>query len=124
MKTIFINSKKLGRKECLVDDDDFDFLNQWKWKLLVSYNSIYAVRNVDIRDERGNKRSIVILMHREVLKLTDNNMLVEHLDLNGLNNQKANLRTCNKSQNNSHRKSAVGSSSKYLGVTWDKNRNK
>jgi len=111
MKIILIKSKKLGTKECLVDDEDFEYLNHWKWKILSHKTSFYAARST---------RKGTILMHRSILKLTDSSILCDHDDHNGLNNQKYNLRTCTKAQNNRNVKSRLGSTSNYLGVSWDK----
>lgn len=63
-------------------------------------------------------------MHRFIFEkynlITDNEMLVDHKDQNGLNNQKSNLRLCSKKENNSNTKSRENSSSKYLGVSYHK----
>jgi hypothetical protein len=129
MKIILINSKRHGTKECFVDDEDFEYLNQWKWKLLVSYNSVYAVRTISKylgggRMARKYKYEC-LLMHRVIMKLTDRNILVDHKDQNGLNNQKDNLRTCTKAENNRHVNSHKDAMySKYLGVSFDKRRGK
>lgn len=128
MKTILINSKNHGQKECLVDDEDFEFLNQWRWKLLVSYNSTYAVRNVSkyLGGGRKNKKYEYkcILMHRLIMKANDDR-IVDHKDHNGLNNQKSNLRLCTKADNNRNvGKHADAKYSKYKGVSFDKNRGK
>jgi len=128
MKVIYINSKRHGVKECYVDDEDFEHINQWKWKLLVSYNSMYAVRNVTKYLGGGRKakktKSTCILMHRLIMSISDRNTLVDHKDHNGLNNQKSNLRMCSKAENNRSVKSHSDSTSKYVGVCWDRNRGK
>lgn len=123
MKIIKINSKKHGEHDCLVDDDKYDFLNKWKWGLLVSYNSKYAIRKISKR-ENGKRHFKCILMHRLILGLTDNSILVDHKDQNGLNNQSYNIRTCTKAQNNRNISSHKNSTSKYLGVCWDSIRGK
>ena len=51
-------------------------------------------------------------------------LVVDHIDRNGLNNCKANLRLCTQAQNVRNVTSVRGGSSKYKGVRWDKIRRK
>lgn len=103
----------------LVDDEDFEWLNQWKWQALKHRDSFYAVRNTGGRIARK-----CIFMHRLIMGLTDSKIEVDHEDLNGLNNQRNNLRKATRSQNAANMRSRKNSSSKYLGVYWDNNRQK
>jgi hypothetical protein len=79
-------------KIALVDDEDFEYLSQWKWH----FSNGYAARTVNIFHNK-------IWMHREVMK-TPPEMDTDHIDSNGLNNQKYNLRICTPSQNSRNRK--------------------
>ncbi len=82
-----------------VDDSDFEFLNQWKWRANKQSNGdIYAETDKYIDGKR-----FIIKMHRLIIGVTDGNVLVDHRDGNGLNNQRNNLRPCNKSQNGMNR---------------------
>ena len=104
----------------LVDDEDFDLLNQWTWYKHTSSarsKTSYAARSV-----YTNKVSKVILMHRFLLNLNDSNLRGDHIDRDGLNNQKHNLRVVTASQNNANR--AASGVSKYLGVYWEPKRSK
>lgn len=89
MKTIELTQGRVA----LVDDDDFEYLNQWKWQ----YHRGYACRSQRIGDRKIGKRKY-FWMHREILKTPDG-LFTDHIDRNGLNNQKSNLRVCTKSQN-------------------------
>ena len=62
-------------------------------------------------------------MHRQILN-APKGMVVDHKDGNGLNNRKSNLRLCTPAQNVRNRRPALGSSSKYKGVSRDKSRRK
>lgn len=95
----------------LVDDDDFDYLNQWKWFALKGRHTYYAARTTRVKN--GNTlKGVIIYMHREVVRAS--RLMVDHRDGNGLNNQKTNLRYCTQRQNSQNRRSA--GKSKYLGV--------
>jgi len=105
----------------LVDDEDYDCINQFNWHLLKGTNTNYARRNVYI-----NKKQIGQLLHHFILKITRNDLTgleVDHKNQNGLDNQKNNLRVCNRTQNVFNRSPIKNCSSKFKGVSWHK-RNK
>lgn len=97
----------------LVDDEDFEYLNQWVWVLAKNRPNAtgYAVRYEWDSLKKGN---VCIRMHRVIMK-TPKELQVDHIDHNGLNNQKSNLRNCTQSENQSNRRSY--GTSKYLGVS-------
>lgn len=100
----------------LVDDADFDHLNQRKWIATKEHQSFYAKRRCKI----GGK-STITSMHRVLFNLKPGDRLfVDHKDHNGLNNQRSNLRLVTHSQNACNRRSGVRASSKYLGVSFHK----
>lgn len=110
MKEIKLTQGKFAQ----VDDSDYDFLNQFKWYAQKDRRTYYAVRR------NGNKRD---KMHRVILNLNyDDNRLPDHLDGDGLNNQRYNLRIADHSQNCANRKSLQISISKYKGVSPSKKR--
>lgn len=104
-----------------VDAKDFDWLNQYKWHVL-SRNKQYASHTGPYI---STKRQLTIQMHRMILglKLHDGKQ-VDHINGNGLDNRRCNLRICTHSQNHMNRQSHKHSSSKYKGVYWDKQYNK
>lgn len=109
MKEIIITQNKTA----LVDDEDFEYLNQWKWYAQKGKHTWYACRDVKTKNTRKN-----FLMHREILKIKsykENPIQTDHRDGNGLNNQKNNLRLCSDIENNRNRKSYRGNS-RYKGV--------
>ena len=93
-----------------VDDADYEWLNQWKWSLNKSRNTVYAVRWSGVKGRHEK-------MHRLILGLTDPIIKVDHIDGNGLNNQRHNIRACTEHENRKNRSSYVGSKSKYKGVS-------
>lgn len=108
-------------KVALVDDEDYDKLSNYKWFSHKGYSTYYAFRN---SSAKGGKKRTFILMHREILGLTNPTVLCDHKDHNGLNNQRWNLRSATKSENNSNRRPTENRTSKYLGVSWNRKKNK
>lgn len=100
----------------LVDNEDYEFLSQWRWYAQKIRNAYYASRD----DYTSSKRK-KILMHR---LLINTDLFVDHRDRNGLNNQRDNLRIATASQNQRNRRSCKQSTSKYLGVFQEKGRKK
>lgn len=109
--------------ETMVDDEDYDRLSKFTWYVVEKSNGFYVGRTVWIGRIDGKKKSKRVYMHREIMSCTDDKV-VDHIDNNPLNHQKINLRICTKSQNSRNSSSRRGSSSKYLGVSWDKFNNK
>lgn len=83
----------------IVDDEDYDWLIKHSWHVHDSRPSVrYAMSWI---------KGKIIRMHRLILlhygQLEDG-LTVDHIDGNGLNNQKANLRTCTQAENTRNRK--------------------
>ena len=107
-------------KFAIVDPEDFERLNKHKWYVCKGVNTFYAGRNIRI----GKKR-LYIKMHREIINPPEH-LLVDHINHNGWDNRKANLRPATHAQNNINRPyiNRYNSPSKYKGVTWSKHANK
>lgn len=108
-------TKRIGLtqgKFALVDDDDYEWLMQWKWHYS---NTGYAVRN----SPYVNGKRKTISMHREIMKTPDY-MDTDHRDLKRLNNQRYNLRVCTRSQNCQNKFRSSKNTSGYKGVVWHK----
>lgn len=100
-------------KYALVDDTDYELLKQHTWFVHKGLYSHYAVRNE--KDDIGKFR--FVWMHREIMQTPDG-FLTDHIDGNGLNNQRTNLRVCTAQQNQHNRAPHKNCSSKYKGVSW------
>ncbi len=98
-------------KFAIVDAGDYEWLSGRRWHIVASGNT-YAGRK-----EHGK----TIYMHREIMK-PPKGMLVDHIDGNGLNNRRANLRVCTNQQNMRNIRKKPGASSIYKGVYHDKRR--
>jgi phosphotransferase system IIB component len=93
----------------IVDDDDYPFLAGYKWHVSFSggFKVKYAVRT--------NKKQIV-RMHRQLLNVTDPTVQVDHVDRDGLNNCRTNLRIATAAQNAINRGPDAENKSGYKGV--------
>lgn len=101
-------------KFAMVDDEDYAFLNHFKWFALKGPHTFYAARKI-VRD---GKRA-VLFMHRvlcpSLLPRTD------HINGNGLDNVKSNLRPATPGMNKGNSfKWMPNASSKYKGIYWHK----
>lgn len=94
-------------KEALVDDQDYDYLMQWKWR--VTSNG-YAVW--------GDGHEHLVLMHRDIAKRTYQRCeaRVDHIDRDRLNNQRHNLRLATQSENGANRGPNRNNTSGFKGV--------
>lgn len=111
--------KLTQNKYALVDDADFEWLNQWHW----IYDGLYASRNQYLGKIKGKYKYKKIYMHRLVNDTTEG-LLTDHINQDKLDNRKSNLRTGNKKLNSINRGLQSNNKSGYRGVAWDKiNRN-
>jgi len=107
MKTI----KLTQGKYTLVDDEEFDKLNQYKWHAEKAPYTYYAVRSVGSHAARKRIR-----MSRFIMNAPEK-MYVDHINHDGLDNRKENLRICTHAENSRNKKSHIDGSSEYLGVS-------
>jgi len=115
MRTIPLTQGKVA----IVDDEDYDFLMQWKWNARrCCKDSFYAKRH----QKEGNGR-VVRYMHQEVSK-PPKGMEVDHINHNGLDNRRENLRVCTHQENAMNNSGRNGCSSNYVGVCWKPARRK
>lgn len=110
MKTIKLTKGQF----VIVDDEDFEHLNQWKWFAFKDHNSFYAHR----RD--GNS---IVRMHRFLLS-PKKDEVVDHINRNGLDNRRENLRLCSHSENVRNSAKHIKSTSKFKGVYLPSGRDK
>lgn len=110
MKTIPLTQGKFA----LVDDEDFEQLNRFRWYCQKHGRSFRAMRTARISGKRTT-----ILMHRQILN-AKTEQEIDHQDRNDLNNRKENLRFCTPQQNCANARKIINCSSQYKGVSWYK----
>lgn len=99
-----------------VDEEDYENLARYTWCALEirGGKKFYAVRNSSLRS--GPRKTL--LMHREILQASSP-LQVDHVDGNGLNNQRSNLRLATSAEN-AHNQASRGGTSSFKGVTRHK----
>lgn len=109
MKTIALAN---GRGVALVDDEDFERINKYRW---------HNDRGYARRGFWSGGRVVQVRMHNEVLQRPSNpTVLPDHIDRDKLNNQKSNLRLVTVSQNNRNQGLNRQNTSGCSGVGWNK----
>lgn len=108
MKQIQLTQSKIA----LIDNEDFEDLNRFKWCAYSPRgypNLWYATRR---------EGTTTIRMHQQILNVPKR-LMIDHIDGDGLNNSRSNLRTATNSLNqlNQH-KLRSNKTSKFRGVSW------
>lgn len=104
---------KYTDKVVKVDGDLYELLSQHEW---LWHSKKYAVRWEKI-DNKWNP----ILMHRYIMN-APKGVEIDHIDKDGLNNTKENLRFCNRSQNECNKDKYKNNKSGYKGVRLQNNK--
>lgn len=95
-------------KCAIVDAVDYELImqRQWRARKFSKGYTLYAM-------------SLTLLMHR-VITGTPKGLEVDHIDGNGLNNSRSNLRIVTRSLNGLNKKMQSNNTSGHRGVSWDK----
>jgi hypothetical protein len=103
------NGSKIG--ETIVDDDDY-------------YELIKNSVNLSNGYVHTKDNNTTLKLHRVIMKCYDESKVVDHINNNPLDNRKENLRITTQNINIRNKSKTKNSSSKYIGVSYDKSRNK
>lgn len=94
-----------------VDDDDYEDLMKYRWYAMLVNRVWYATRGT-LTSNGGN----FLLMHNEITGVRG----IDHIDGNGLNNQRSNLRQSTHKQNRGNSQRNINNTSGFKGVSWHK----
>lgn len=103
--------------EAIIDDEDFSHVNKWSWSICKRAGKFYAGATVNSKPA---------MLHRYILgEAPFKGAQVDHINGDGLDNRRVNLRWATMSQNQANSGKRKGNfSSKFRGVYWSKQRNK
>lgn len=106
----------------IVDDEDFEWLNQWKWTACVKKWGIIGFRHF-----RENGKQHTVQMHREILKhhgFNIEDLQIDHINHNTLDNRKEQLRIATPQENSRNTRIHKNNKSGFKGVSWSKSNKK
>jgi hypothetical protein len=97
----------------IVSASDFYLLNQWHWFAIPSKKTetVYVGR----MERKSDGTNRLVLMHRFVVGCEED---VDHIDRDGLNNTRDNLRPCSETLNAGNQRLHKSNKSGYKGVSW------
>lgn len=108
--------KLTQNKYALVDYSDYQKLIKYKWYANKLGKTFYAFRN---RSIKGGLKRHLIGMHNEILGNSFGKD-IDHINCNGLNNQRKNLRFVTKSENQLNRGLPINNTSGMKCIGWAK----
>lgn len=97
-----------------VDDADFESVSRFKWHAAPKGKTVYAARRLSTRE---GKR--ITYLHIVIMR-PPKGFRVDHIDGNGLNCRRANLRVCSHAENLQNRPKSRNNTAGYKGVCWNK----
>jgi len=97
-------------KWAIVDDDDYEALSRQKWYAYQKHSGWYASST----SSRPNRRQLH--MHRVIMSAKAGE-LVDHINCDGLDNRKQNLRICSRAENARNSRIYTNNTSGYKGVS-------
>ncbi len=118
MKDILIIRKNGDKHIVLLDDADHYEQSKFLWHISSTRNTYYVRRETHIYNKRD-----VIYLHREIMSVPSD-MKVDHINGNGLDNRRENLRVCTHQQNLFNGRKHQNCSSRFKGVSWSQSRSR
>ena len=116
MKKILITEGEYA----IVDDEDFIYLNRFKWHIVKDRYKTICVKT-GLRDIEYSKHSVGLIMHFLLITRKPHYRII-HRNGNGLDNRKSNLMLVKENNIANLRPKKKETTSQYKGVSWDKKR--
>lgn len=112
MKTVPLGGAKAAGRVALVDDGDFDFVMGYRWHIQTTATPglFYVLTNVHVDGRRTSRKMHTIITGWPI---------TDHIDGDGLNNQRSNLRPATPGQNSRNSRRRRDSRSQFKGVFHD-----
>lgn len=111
MQGDFLEVKLTRGLVTIIDAEDLELVSQWKWFASRGGNTDYALRK-----KRIDGRQQTVVLHRVLLNAPAG-MHVDHINGNGLDNRRENLRLCTRRENRRNSQRQAGSVSQFKGVS-------
>lgn len=110
MRIIDINSNEYGVQQVIVDDEDYEFVSNYAMHVWSTprHHTLYAIITFS--------RVKQLRLHRVLTKAKDNEV-VDHINGNGLDNRRSNLRVTTQLNNNANARKKAKATSMYKGVS-------
>ena len=131
MPKLIIESKTHGTHTILFDEEDRELVESHTWSVLPKGNTYYALTTIPHPDGgwytrpsgKRQRRRKTLQLHR-LLMNPPKGMMVDHINHNGLDNRRENLRICTHAENQHNSRKQKNNTSGYKGVYWDKSKKK
>lgn len=103
----------------IIDKEDYEKVSMYKWYARPNHNNIYAYAKI-----KGTNGSNALL-HRIIMEEDDSKVFIDHINGDGLNNRKSNLRRATNQQNSFNCQARLRKNpDRIVGVRFDTARNK
>jgi len=100
----------------IVDDADYEWLNQWRWSVAMAGNTYYVTR---LKWQGMNTKPVFISMHRLIMN-APKGARIDHINGKGFDNRRSNLRFCTAVENSRHQTLSRNNKSGFKGVKFSK----
>jgi hypothetical protein len=106
----------IDEHKVIIDDEDYEKISKFKWYILITVDGNKYVSKT--------AKSDIKFIHHLVFGKPENGKCIDHINGNGLDNRKSNLRICTNQMNQGNQKIKKSNTSGYKGVGWVKDRKK